>query len=216
MLWHHMVVDGQLERSIYESFGKEARPILTKAIKAFPDLAFEIASSTLVGESKANPALEKKEPIISIYRAGPPDWYNQHDRSSVDHHAIKLHMKSKTVKWKILWLGVDKEPLLDTPGEMLWVGQNYDEKFKPSEDWHVYYDHIYPWNEKDLVGQCYRKSDLTLKHTKIYFHPAWTQVDDNNYVTDWSHVPSEVMEILPIETCTQMDLEKTLGNQWIN
>ena len=214
MLWHHMVVDGQLERSIYESFGDKAYPIMKQAVQAFPEYAWEIAQSTLIGSSNANPKIEKQEPIISAYLPGSPNWY-PYDKTIVDHHCMKLHLQSKKVKWKILWLPENMDIKVDVLGNPVWCGQNFDEEFKPSDEWHVYFDNYFDWNERDLVGHCYRKSDLKLKHTKYYFHPAWKQVDDEYMETDWSHLPSEYKKLLPIDVSHQTDLEKTNGDQWV-
>lgn len=205
MLWHHLIVNKQIVRSIYESFGEDARPIIAKAIVAFPDWAWQIAHSTLIGESE--PYEHHKENIISVYIPGPPEWYD----GIADHHCMKLHMHSGVVEWKILWTPPYKEGRLKVEGDLVWVGQNYDPERNETDEYHEYYDNVSRINKRDLIGYTCT-NDLEIKHTKIYVHPHWMIQGDKMEAT-WAHLKGIDF---PVDVSPVDHLRLTKGNQWIN
>ena len=225
MLWHHMIVDGKLDRPIYEAFGDKAYPIMTKIAKKFPDYAFNIAQSTLIGESSANPARGKHEPIISLYIPGSPKWTDY----SCDHHAIKFHMESNKVEWKLLWREDQTSFPDNLPYEPVWVGMDYDEDFLFKGELHTYYRKLdfvptklspistkYIPQDDDLFGFTYdlgKEDRLTLKHIKLYTHPRWEYRDEEYLETNWDHINKYLDKDLPIDVTPVTDLEKTRGTQ---
>jgi len=207
MLWHHLLVDKKVVRSIYESFGENARPIIEKAMIAFPQYAWQIANSTLVGESEPY-GEDREENIISVYSPNAPEWYH----GPADHHCMKLHMDSGIVKWKVLWTPPYKLPKIQgAEGTCKWIGQNFDENHQPENEYHEYYDEVSKSNPRDLIGYTCT-NDLEIKHTKIYVHPHW--VTQGEYlVTNWDHLQN--IE-LPEDYTYITNLTRTKGDQWIN
>jgi len=205
MLWHHLIVDGEVVRSIYEPFGEDARPLMVEAIRAFPELAYEIANCTLIGTS--DPYANRTGRICSVYKPNAPEWHS----GPADHHCMKLNLDTGDIEWKIVWTPPFKKPILDVPGTCKWIGMNYDSALEETGEYHEYYEDVNPSNPRDLIGYTCNK-DGEILHEKLYVHPHWF-TQGEYFVSNWDHLKNMN---LPTDVIPAKFMELTKGLQWIN